>query len=45
MPIKSIEQDFIDKVDVCPVQFSNLEANRQEIVDYLGANIQRVLKQ
>ena len=31
--------------DVCPVQFSNLEANRQEIVDYLGANIQRVLGQ
>ena len=29
--------------DVCPVQFSNLEINRQEIVDYLGANIQRVL--
>lgn len=28
--------------DVCPVQFSNLEANRQEIVDYLGANIRRV---
>ena len=30
--------------DVCPVQFSNLEANRQEIVDYLGANIQRVIR-
>ena len=29
--------------DVCPVQFSNLEANRQEIVDYLGENIQRVI--
>ena len=29
--------------DVCPLQFSNLEANRQEIIDYLGANIQRVL--
>ena len=31
--------------DVCPVQFSNLEVNRQEIVDYLGENIQRVLVQ
>ena len=31
--------------DVCPVQFSNFEVNRQEIVDYLGENIQRVLVQ
>ena len=31
--------------DVCPVQFSSLEANRQEIVDYLSANIQRGLGQ
>ena len=29
--------------DVCPVQFSNFEANRQEIVDYLDENTQRVL--
>ena len=29
--------------DVCSVQFSNLEVNRQEIVDYLGENIQRVI--
>ena len=29
--------------DVCPVQFSSLEVNRQEIVDYLGENIQRVI--
>ena len=28
--------------DVCPVQFPNLEANRQEIVNYLGNNIQGV---
>ena len=26
--------------DVCPVQFTSLEINRQEIVDYLGENIQ-----
>ena len=31
--------------DVCPVQFSSLEVDRQEIVDYLGENIQRVLAQ
>ena len=30
--------------DVCPVQFPNLEVNRQEIVDYLGENIQSVLR-
>ena len=29
--------------DVCEVQFSSLESNRQEIVDYLGENIQNVL--
>jgi len=29
--------------DVCPAQFSSLEANRQEIVDYLGENTQRIL--
>lgn len=28
--------------DVCPVQFSSLEVNREEIIDYLGENIQRV---
>ena len=27
--------------DVCKVQFPSLEVNRQEIVDYLGENIQR----
>ncbi|MCY3723619.1 MAG: DUF1828 domain-containing protein [Candidatus Poribacteria bacterium] len=31
--------------DVCPAQFSSLEADRQEIVDYLGENIQRSLGQ
>ena len=31
--------------DVCPVQFSSLEVNRQEIVDYLGENIQKALVQ
>ncbi|MDE0089477.1 MAG: DUF1828 domain-containing protein [Candidatus Poribacteria bacterium] len=31
--------------DVCPAQFSSLEADRQEIVDYLGENIQRSLVQ
>ncbi len=29
--------------DVCEVYFPNLEVNRQEIVDYLGENIQKVL--
>ena len=29
--------------DVCEVQFPSLESNRQEIVDYLGENIQNVL--
>ncbi len=29
--------------DVCPVRFPNLEVNRQEIVDYLGENIQSVI--
>lgn len=31
--------------DVCEVQFPSLEVNRQEIVDYLGENIQRALVQ
>ena len=31
--------------DVCPARFSSLEADRQEIVDYLGENIQRSLVQ
>lgn len=31
--------------DVCPAQFSSLEADRQEIVDYLGENIQRAFVQ
>ena len=29
--------------DVCPVQFSSLEVNREEIIDYLGENIQRMI--
>lgn len=31
--------------DVCPVQFSNFKLNRQEIIDYLGENIQRTFVQ
>lgn len=31
--------------DVCKVYFPSLELNRQGIVDYLGENIQRVLRQ
>ncbi len=31
--------------DVCEVYFPSLEVNRQQIVDYLGKNIQRVLGQ
>ena len=29
--------------DVCEVQFPSLESNRQDIIDYLGENIQNVL--